>query len=54
MAPRRGPRIHLDVALPPPGARRVAVVGSLLLGAAVALILCAVFAVLVVETVRAR
>ncbi len=54
MAARRGPRFHLDVALPPPGPRRLAVIGSLILGAAVALTLCAVFAVLVVETLRSR
>ncbi len=54
MTARRGPRFHLDVALPPPGPRRLAVIGSLILGAAVALTLCAVFAVLVVETLRSR
>ena len=52
MIARRGPRVHLDVALPPTGARRVVVIGSLLLGAAAALLLCAMFAVLVVETIR--
>lgn len=54
MAARRGPRVHLDVALPPSGPRRVAVIASLLLGAGVALLLCVVFVVLVVETLRAR
>lgn len=52
MPGRRGPRIHLDVALPPRGPRRVAVIASLVLGAVVALLLCLVFAVLVVETIR--
>ncbi|HEU4386054.1 MAG TPA: hypothetical protein VFR85_21395 [Anaeromyxobacteraceae bacterium] len=52
MAARRGPRIHLDVSLPPPGPRRLLVIASLVLGALVALTLCAVFAVLVIETVR--
>ena len=54
MPARRGPRVHLDVALPPPGPRRLAVIASLVLGALVALTLCVVFALLVVETVRAR
>ncbi|HEY6105575.1 MAG TPA: hypothetical protein VIV59_06315 [Anaeromyxobacteraceae bacterium] len=54
MAARRGPRVHLDVALPPPGPRRVAVIASLVLGAMVALLLPVVLAVLVVETMRGR
>lgn len=54
MAPRRGPRFHLDVALPPRGPRRVAVIAALILGAAVALLLPAMLAVVVFETMRGR
>jgi hypothetical protein len=54
MAARRGPRVHLDVVLPPPGAGRVAVIASLVLGAMVALLLPVVLGILIVETMRGR
>lgn len=54
MAGRRGPRFHLDVELPPPGPRRVAVIACLVLGALVALLLPVALAVLVVENLRGR
>lgn len=54
MAARRGPRVRLEVVLPPPGAARVAVIASLILGAAVALLLPVVLGILVVETMRGR
>ncbi len=54
MAPRRGPRLRLDIVLPPPGAGRIAVIASLVLGAVVALLLPVVLGILVVETMRGR
>lgn len=54
MAPRRGPRFRLDIVLPPPGAGRIAVIASLLLGAVVALLLPVFLGILVVETMRGR
>ncbi len=54
MAPSRGPRLRLDVVLPPPGAGRIAVIASLVLGAVVALLLPVVLGILLVETMRGR
>ena len=54
MTARRGSRIRLDLVLPPPGAGRAAVIASLILGAAVAVLLPLVLGILVVETMRGK
>jgi hypothetical protein len=44
--------VRLDVQLPPPGPRRVAVIASLVLGALVALLIPLILGVLVLESLR--
>jgi hypothetical protein len=47
-------KVHLDVQLPERGPARVAVIVSLVLGAAVALLLPAILGVFIVETLKTR